>query len=650
MNGTHLRRHLPLVFLVAGHVGIGLLALLLPVSAVIRAGFGILAILVSIPLFYSTRDTTNRRPNVRPVGLHWTYAKLIVIFGATAVTATVTLGGRFVPVFVFLLVGYAVVTYQISDGTPPGLLLFEIGVLFAVPLVATYLETGIFFGGGDTFQHIRAVRGLLAAESVSGIAAVGVAYEQYPGFHLLIGGISEMTGVRIYDSIVLTGITLSSLLLLVAFLFTHRLFDNQIVALGCVLALSVLPIIGYYAIYFYPQSLAVFLLLAGLYVHTQLQLLSESEYINRYTLIGVLLVLLMTVTHHLTFLLFGVALVVLVCVGVGRRLQRSDSPHSNYQTKFGAVFMGLFGMVVLLSYWIYSPSIFIERLAVAFGGGGGDEVAGAGTVLLGVSQPDQIELSLSWLFGIQGLYAILFATLLFVGMYEYAENTPAYSQQSTFLITGFLFAILLLPLPLSITHIDRLRFVVALFAILPLGIAISRLCRTSTWKLLPVLLVIAVIGATSGFGAPIANDIDSTQSDERQLQVSYTDQEYATVGAVGEFVDESAETTLTTRSRTRRALRAQEMSYEEYTPLLLTDDGLTAPPGLVVVREQWTNYYVTLTGGKFAVSQQRFDDTEARQNKIYTADEVHVFWQSEEYDGLFGPENSAASTPVQDGV
>ena len=149
-----------------------------------------------------------------------------------------------------------------------------------------------------------------------------------------------------------------------------------------------------------------------------------------------------------------------------------------------------------------------------------------------------------------------------------------------------------------------------------LGIAISRLCRTSTWKLLPVLLVIAVIGATSGFGAPIANDIDSIQSDERQLQVSYTDQEYATVGAVGEFVDESAETMLTTRSRTGRALRGQEMSYEEYTSLLLTEDGLTAPPGLVVVREQWTNYYVTLTGGKFAVSQQRFDDTEARQNKI----------------------------------
>jgi hypothetical protein len=121
MSLAAIRRQLPLAFLTVSILGISTLLLVLPLSTVFRAGFAIIALLISAPIYYGTRDVTNWQHNDQIVGSDWTYAKLLIILAAAALTATAVLDSRFVPVFGFLLFGYAIVSYQIRGKGPNGL-------------------------------------------------------------------------------------------------------------------------------------------------------------------------------------------------------------------------------------------------------------------------------------------------------------------------------------------------------------------------------------------------------------------------------------------------------------------------------------------------------------------------------------------------
>jgi hypothetical protein len=577
---------------------------------------------------------------IRELGIerpHAAAAKAVVCLALLSVAMTLYSDSRLLPVFAFLFAGYGLAGAQLQGNPPPGLYLLELVVLFAVPVFTTYLSTGIFFGGGDTFAHIRGIDSLLAADAITGIGLADLAYVQYPAYHLVLGSLAEYTGLAPYDALILAGVVLVGTLMIFVYAAIDRLFHSNRIALGSAVSVSLLSIVTYYTVYFYPQSMALVLLAGGIYLYACLRTATDATPIQRHLGLAVVLVALMTVTHHLAFLLFGCGIVVVFAIaGIRWLAGPSDDPWFQMSPpRYVSLVPLLIGFAMLTSYWMYSQSQFIKRF-VSSQQGGETASQAVGRVAFGVALEGGLGPSVDWLLSVDGMYFAGLLALIAIAIYEIVDYPRRYREQLTLLLAGLLLAVFLFPVPVSVRGLQRFQLIIVLFAVFPLGVAITRLVRVRGAWLTVALLLVATVGATSPFVAPIGNDIDALSTDERRIQTAYDETACAELGSAGRFASSYADTPVTTRALTLRAILAQGSEYDRYQTLRLRRDAVAAPRGILLVREEWTKSVVTTTGGSFVVSQDRFDGAIASRNKIYAANGVYGLSQSEDYSGVFG--------------
>ena len=645
---------------VAALGGAATLELLAPAAAV-RAGYAVVGTVVGLGLYALTRGagTTDGTATLSAGRT----AKVVVALGALAVAATAWTGGRLLPLLGVLPVGYLLVAAQIRHDGAPAPTLLATAVLFAVPPLTKYLTTGFYFGGTDTFAHVDSINRLLSANYTT---VLPHGYDFFPGFHLFVGAGSLLGGLTPYDALVLVGVGVSTLLVPTMYLVTTRLFGDTRTALGVALATTAIEWVGYHAVYFFPQTLAVVLLGVGFYVTASLPRAETNRQYHRYGVYALGLVAVLVLVHHLTYVVAlapggAVAVATALSAAVGRRLDHPVGERladAGARLRFRWSFPVVVGVTAVVSYLVFSDSIIVYGIfGLAFGIG--RDVAGSGgfsTFLYGVSVPaDSVARALSWFARPTGLYYSLFGAVALAGLYEVLSDGRRYAGQAALLAVGVGTVVVFLPLPVQIPQLERITVVVVLFAAFPLGIGIARAVRQSPTRAgraagVAALLLVATFGTAGALTTLTGDDITAVDVPDRDLQTAMSDEEYAGTVATARFLDRygtdvAASDQITDRAFASVPVAGSDGLIRQRRGLRTEPAGLAAPAGTLVVRERWTDSLVPVAADRgllsneltfFTVSQARYRAGTASHSVVYATDETRVLYSGDEYGGLFG--------------
>jgi len=420
------------------------------------------------------------------------------------------------------------------------------------------------------------------------------------------------------------------------------------------LAVTVLEFFAYHAVYFYPQALAIVLILVAMYTNRRLLVARAVGTYRHHSAFALVLVATMVVTHHLTYLLFAAVMAAaLPVVFVRSRLFRDGSLGRTLSYRY--LFPGFVGGLFLLVYWAYSPSLILVGIVELTLGLVFDVVAVPTAQLFtySVTLPvDTLSRAVAWLLTPTGLYAIGLGAVLLLAGYELLDDYEGYRRGFTLAVTGLGLAALLLPLPIPIPQIERLKFVVSLLALAPLAVGLRRALAVESRYAVASLLVLAMLGGATAFTVLAADDMSNVYIDERREQVSMSDTEYRSVATASAFLQRRDNGTVATDRVTNRAF--ETTAFNATRPLRARSTGLRTGATYLVTRERWTDYIVALGRGlrtgdlnSFAVGQRRFAAAESMQTKVYTTDSVRIYRSDDGFRRLYGEPASARNSTLR---
>lgn len=648
MGGLTRFRHpttLPVAVCVAAVVGLLTLDLLhiLPRPTVLRAGFAGIGAVVALVLFSVSQgevadDSKHLSPSLA--------TKVVLIGAAGAVIAAAQLNSRLLPFLFVVPSGLFVVAYQIRGDPSVPAVVTQLGSLFAALQLGKYVTTGFYFGGSDTFAHVAAVDTLIEARYTT---AIPHGYDLYPVFHFVLGAVKHVTGLPAYDALVLTGIGLMTLVVPIAYLLGRSVFGSTRLGLTAALSVPLLEFFSYHALYFYPQALASVFLLIAFYVNTRLRQAGDERSFRGLSVFVIALVATMVLTHHLTYLLFASVVAVALLVALARPLLFGQSASGIGALRYRWLFPGAIGAVLLLAYWSYSPSLITVGIVELTAGVLFDvaTVPAEQLYTYGVSLPtDTVNRAIAWLLTPTGVYAAGLSALLLVAGYELLTDFRSYRQGFTLTVTGLGLSALLLPLPIAIPQIERLKFVVALVVVFPLSVGLRRTLSVDRRHAVVALVVIATLGGATGFTVLVADDLPETYIDEPREQASMSDSEFGSVGATASFLQRYGDGPAATDRVTNRAFETS--GFNATSPLRARPGGLRTGGTYLVVRERWTDHLVALGEGlrsgelnSFAVSESRFAAADSRHDKVYTTGHVRIYRSDDGFDGVYGTNGTA---------
>lgn len=644
---TRFRHPLSLPVLVCVATAVGLVTLdalrILPRPTVIRAGFTTVGAVVALVLFAVSRGerTDDARRLSPPLA-----TKVVLVGAGVAVVAAARLNSRLLPFLVVLPLGLFVVASQIRGEPSVPAVLTQVGSLFAALQLGKYVTTGFYFGGTDTFAHVAAVDTLIEARYTT---AIPHGYDLYPVFHFVIGAVKHATGLPAYDALVLTGVGVMTLVVPIAYVLGRSVLGSTRLGLSAALAVPVLEFFSYHALYFYPQALACVFLLIGIFVNSQLRQADDERVFRRLSVFVIALVATMVLTHHLTYILFAGVAAAAVPVALLRPTLFGQSAARVGAFRYRWLFPGVIGAVFLLVYWSYSPSLITVGI-VELTAGVLFDVATVPTEQLytyGVSLPaDGVDRAVAWLLTPTGVYASGLTALLLVAAYELATGFRAYRRGFTLTVTGLGLSALLLPLPVAIPQIERLKFVVALVALFPLSVALRRSLSVDRRHAVAALVVVAALGGATGFTVLVADDLPETYIDEPREQVAMSDAEFESVGMTAAFLQRRGDGPAATDRVTNRAFETS--GFNATRALRAQPTGLRTGATYLVARERWTDHLVALGRGlrsgelnSFAVSDAHFAAADSRRDKVYTTDRVRVYRSDDGFAGVYGANGTA---------
>ncbi|MBX0322123.1 hypothetical protein EGH21_03655 [Halomicroarcula sp. F13] len=612
----------------------------------LRAGFTLVGAVVALALFFASRGGFPDASSHVPASV---VTKVVLALAGGAVVATALLGSRLLPFAVVLPLGLLLVALQIRAEPSVPAVVTQLSALFLAGRLGKYLTTGFYFGGTDTFAHVAAVDTLLSARYTT---AIPHGYDLYPVFHFLVGAVTHLTRLGAYDALALTGVLLFTLVVPLAYLLGASVFGSTRLGLTAALSVVVLEFFSYHALYFYPQALASVLLLVAIYVNSRVLDAGDERTYRRLSVFVLLLVGTMVVTHHLTYLLFaGVAAAALPVVLARPYLLPSVSGGRWPTLRYRWLFPGVVGGALLLAYWSYSPSLIVVgivelSLGVLFDVA---TVPPAQLYTYGVTLPgDSVERAVQWLLTPTGVYAAGLGALLLLAAYELLDHLGRYRRGFTLAVTGLGLSGLLLPLPIPVPQLERLKFVVTLVAVFPLAVGLRRALAVDGRYVAVALLLVASLGGATAFTVLTADDVAGVYTDERREQVSMTDAEFRAVGTTAGFVETYGSDDVATDKVTNRAFETAD--YNATRVLRARPDGLRTEADFVVVRDRWTDHLVALglslrssEQNVFTLSEERFAATEARSNVVYATDSVRVYHSSDGFRGLYGQNGTTAA-------
>ena len=617
---------------------------LLPRPTLLRAGFTLVGAVVALIVVLAARGD---RPAIDRRVAPDVATKAVVALAAGGVVATAMLGTRLLPFAVVLPLGLSLVALQLRAEPSVPAVLTQLSALFLAGRLGKYLTTGFYFGGTDTFAHVAAVDTLIRARYTT---AIPHGYDLYPVFHFVVGAVTHATGLAAYDALVLTGVGLFTLVVPIAYLLGWSVFGSQRLGLLAAFSVTALEFFAYHALYFYPQALASVLLLVGLYCNSQLRNAADERAFRRLSVFVIALVATMVVTHHLTYILFAAVAVVAVPVALVRPYLFGRSfPDGVQALRYRWLFPAVVGGVFLLAYWSYSPSLITVGI-VELTAGVLLDVATVPTQQLftyGTTLPtDTVGRAVAWLLTPTGIYASLLGAVLLLAGYTLLSDYRRYRRGFTLTVAGLAASALLLPLPIPIPQIERLKFVVTLFALFPLAVGFQRVLAVERRYAVVALVLVATLGGATVFTVLAADDMPGVYIDEPREQVAMSSDEVRGLDGTASFLQQYGTGPTATDRVTNRAF---EMSQFNATrPLRARPTGLRTGAEYVVARERWTDNLVALGRGlrsgelnTFAVSQDRFELADQTRNKVYTTDDVRVYQSADGFRGVYG-ENATA--------
>ncbi|MFB6186387.1 MAG: hypothetical protein ABEI86_05910, partial [Halobacteriaceae archaeon] len=285
---------------------------------------------------------------------------------------------------VSLPIGYFILLSNL--GKDPRKLLAGIILLFSIGPVTKYIVAGFYFGGGDILMHVKFIEQLLRSGDPATISSL---YSLFPAYHILMASTSLITSLPAYDSLMIMGLICLSLVLLFIYVIIRAGAGSGDLTLPIftILLLSLVPSISFYTSYFYPQSMAITLLVIFLY--------TSSAYTDdwgsiRFAIISIVVMTSLVLTHHLTIVLASVPIVLLPLIAL--YIRRAD----NFRVKglqrkvvYPALIPITLLMIAAVTYWSYIGTKFVVALlhaainVIPVGGAvntGGGEYIGFGGV------------------------------------------------------------------------------------------------------------------------------------------------------------------------------------------------------------------------------------------------------------------------------
>lgn len=479
-------------------------AIFLDILPAIKGGYVLIGLALSGIIFMLGKESASAVDRGLSTSSRY-YSKTVAALLLVSFPITVITGTRIPVVVLVLPVIYALLGFQLlQDYSSLSMLVQVIGVFF-VGIATKYMDTYRYFGNGDLLIHTGYVDSLINSGSTR---VLGEVYHFYPGLHIISGTLGLIGGLLSYDAIILLGISSSTAAVVIGYKFTHLV--NKSRSFGVLVALGMVGIyqFQFYSVYVFPQTLATVLGYMLLYLSFRNKNSSEKW---RFSIVALLIIPAMVVTHHFTFILFfPVFLFFSLSWLCSRGLKsRLASPR---------VVLLFTGAIAAVSYWIFNEHSFIGQLTYAV------------TTLLikqdivssipsstqspdpgqpsqtGLETTDTIGVSVSYqtiseaaqsLVTPEGIYFIFLLALFSLGLAELLTFDDKYKKTPMVFALGIFGSLLILKTPLELSN--RLGYPFALFFAFVLAAGFSRLLSVSHWKTLS-LFVLIILGTT----APIA--------------------------------------------------------------------------------------------------------------------------------------------------
>lgn len=629
---------------------------LLDTITAIKGGYVLLGLLIAVVVYRTTDadhldadssiaavsidDGKPDETRVDTVGRFTQSEKGVYIIIALTIAASALLGERFYPLLIGLLVGYALLGYQLFARRWSSRLLTQVLGLYLVSPVSQYLTTGFYFGPGDTFTHVRLVESLMESGTIEALTL----YSGFPGFHTFVGAVSMVAGVPAYDGLQLVGITSFSALIVLIYLVADSLHGQRF-AIFAALALTLMDSIVFFATYFFPQSLAVVLFTFLLYVALRTYPRNSADL--RLTICGLVVVPAVVLTHHLTVVLlvplFGFAV-------VSEWWTTSRAGGSNWSIGVPTHRLSLVFVTGLLAltYWSFTEE-FIGMFAVFVLGKLDSQLVASGsskpilTYAIGTSIPSlTLWDSVLSLFSPEGIYFILLTSTFVLGLVSVLDAPRKYVRMTGLVSTGVLSVVLVMRTPFALPGIERLRLPASIFFAFVIAIGLRRLLdsrpkvpgvRHLTLALFVVFAATTPIVAGDDLyrahAGPGLYELQPLPEPQRELSSGEVEQ----LAATSRFIETHGSTSrVTTFGVTARAL--SRFGSESTGRVSIVESGLRTGEGLFVYRERWTDHTVVFSPAEYSlsslvISEEWLDTTLQRENKVYDTGSVGILWRNE---------------------
>lgn len=607
----------------------------------IKSGYVLIGLLLAVTLYnYAESDSKQLLEKTPPnedshlsefvIGL--ALMSIIAVVGARAfaVDASVL---RTAALVVVLPVGYLLLALQIQRGVANKWLLLQIICLYAVDPLTKYASTNFYFGRGDIPKHVYFTELVVNSGTWQSIPETTF-YSYFPGLQTLAGSVSLLTGLSPYDSLILTGIATYVIVVCVAYLLADLLFSDRLFPIYAAISVTALAPIHRYSVYFYPQALAVALMLIVVLVAFRYGVVQSSNYLQ-HALISAPIVMALWYTHHFTIVLFLPILVGLVLgpILLSRPLGLSDTVRPQRLPLLGLVGGSL-------TYWL-TEDIFITALlndlskVVGFAeipsnSGGGSEIVALGTA---VPEPSVWEAALS-LFSAGGLYNIMLVCLLSLGSLVVIRDRFKYQRAGTVIAIGIFGAGLMIRTPIDIHGLVRTQLPLSVFVAFVIAAGLRRLLpvrKESLKKAATVSLVVVLLASTGP--AVAADDLYGLHSgpDLWESRTTPETQKDFTAKEMAGFRQSTAfsnryDVSVATDWNSQIGLIRYSEEFKSY-PTFDVDDGRIETNQKLLYRQRWLDHSIRLIPERLSfvtllISDDWHSELIRNENKIYTTREV----------------------------
>ncbi|WP_143421003.1 hypothetical protein [Halorubrum halodurans] len=587
-----------------------------PIDIIIGGLYILFSLVISISVLWSIERNTahNISKKLRRYKLADTRFQIsvfllclpIIYFTSYGVVATVLCS-------LLLTISFISTTYVQEDNklaiVPPILIV-------AIILIRKYISTFFYFGDRDIISHVGITNKIL---STGGINSINSLYRVFPGYHIEMAIVSLVSGLNSHTTIMMVGIIATCAVVLLMFLFSNRLMSNNRTSYLISYLSATSWFVLFFGNYFIPQSLAVVLttcvLLIGYQSHPFTAKISQ-----RSTILGLIILFTLTISHHLTVILLLVPLSVVVLV---EALLRYGEPSEN-----NSIFLYLM-FLIPITYWsflgVFIPVFF--RLAqlqirLTFGIITPQTQPTISTYIFG-TPPAEPNLVFS-LITPQLILSTIILAFLFLGI-RYTLERQDWTLLP-FVITSIVGSIIIFPTPLGIS--SRFAYPWILFLLLVAGVGVVHARSVSPKQAIALLLIIGVVSPVA-----VADDQQHINPGIEE-QVSFNQQEYSQLQSASGHITENIAgpaTTLRLVDISLRTLFGVEKSQIDAAPAI-GEEGIKTDSSYLIYRSNWTNhplepnYPEGISEPTVFVGEEWLSDSVYSANQIYDNGGVGIVW------------------------